>query len=814
MSSRTTLKTYFLTGSSPTEAQFADLIDSVLVLDEDLVDNFTSTSITTALTANAGRILNDSIEALDARVVTLEGASIDYLANYYTKSEMDASIDAINTSIDGKVSTASFSTLSNTVSTIETDLSGKASTSHTHVSADITDLPNLLDVKASITYVDNTKDYLEGLIGAIDPGVDLSHLDDYADLANKVDTIETSLSGYATTVQLSSKAEVDHNHTVSDISDLDLNDYYNKSSVDGLLASVEPKDHTHLEADITDLDKYTQAQTNLQIQDHSGRTDNPHGVTKEQVGLGNVENLTVAEIFTHPDAPTIPTGVDDLDTALSAHIADVNNPHVVTKSQVGLGDVPNIDVNSLLDSHIAATDPHGIISQVTQNFYTKAETQTKIEENYDAHRYEYKPTDPADSGGAVGDIAFDNTGVYFKFGGTDWRQVIASKVFNDGSAGSTTEIETPKLEVNDASGNTYFSVDSTTTDTSTTVNTTNLFVTGGSTTTNLFEVNGANSVTEINTTNVSIAGTTNIAGSTTTVGLTSTSGGTFTGAGVTIGTSSENQNLTTNGNVTTTGSTSTVGVSSTSGGTFTGAGVTIGTDSANQNLTVKGSTSTAGVTSTSGATITGAGVTIGTTSANQNITVNGDISATGTLSTGAATVTSLSAGSGDISTTGTLSAGGATVTSLSAGSGDISTTGALSAGGISGTSLTSTGSTSTAGITSSAGGTFTGSAVTVGTSTENQNLNVNGNATISGDLTINGTTTTIDTTNLLIEDNIVVLNKNQTGTPASTLQSGIEVERGDTANTKIYFDESSDKWKVDVAGTIKTIAFTEDLYSN
>lgn len=746
MSSRTKLKTYFLTGSSPTEAQFADLIDSVLVLDEDLVDNLTSTSTTDALTANAGKLLNDSIEALDARVATLEDASIDYLSDYYTKSEVDTSIGAIYTSIDGKVSTASFNTLSNTVSTIETDLSSKASTSHTHVSADITDLSNLLDVKASVTYVDNTKDYLEGLIGAIDPGVDLSHLDDYADLANKVSSLESSIDS---AIQgLSNKADIGHNHTVADISDLDLNDYYNKSSVDVLLANAEA--HTHVESDITDLDKYTRAQTNLQIQDHSGRTDNPHRVTKEQVGLGNVENLTVAEIFAHPDAPTLPTG--DLDTALSNHIADVNNPHVVTKSQVGLSDVPNIDVNALLDAHIADTDPHGIINQVGQSFYTKAETQTKIEENYDAHRYEYKPSAPTDSGGAIGDIAFDDTGIYFKFGGTDWRQVIASKVFNDGTAGSTTEIETPKLEVNDANGNTYFSVDSTTTNTSTTVNTTNLFVTGGSTTTNLFEVDGATSVTNINTNNLSIAGTTNIAGSTTTVGLTSTSGGTFTGAGVTIGTSGENQTLNVNGGTTITGSTSTAGISSTSGGTFTGAGVTIGTDSANQSLTVKGSTSTAGVTSTSGATITGAGVTIGTTSNNQSLTVNGG--------------------------------------------------------------TTTTGSTSTAGITSTSGGTFTGAGVTVGTSSANQSLTVNGDITASGNLTINGTTTSIDTTNLLIEDNIVVLNKNQTGTPASTLKSGIEVERGDTANTKIYFDEASDKWKVDIAGTIKTIAFTEDLYSN
>ena len=64
------------------------------------------------------------------------------------------------------------------------------------------------------------------------------------------------------------------------------------------------------------------------------------------------------------------------------------------------------------------------------------------------------------------------------------------------------------------------------------------------------------------------------------------------------------------------------------------------------------------------------------------------------------------------------------------------------------------------------------------------NLNVTGDLTlasdisIAGNLQVNGTTTTIDTTTLLIEDNIITLNKNQTGTPSTTLRSGIEVERG------------------------------------
>ena len=42
MSGRTTLKSYFLKGATPTEANFADLIDSVVVISEDLTDSLSS----------------------------------------------------------------------------------------------------------------------------------------------------------------------------------------------------------------------------------------------------------------------------------------------------------------------------------------------------------------------------------------------------------------------------------------------------------------------------------------------------------------------------------------------------------------------------------------------------------------------------------------------------------------------------------------------------------------------------------------------------------------------------------------------------
>ena len=72
-------------------------------------------------------------------------------------------------------------------------------------------------------------------------------------------------------------------------------------------------------------------------------------------------------------------------------------------------------------------------------------------------------------------------------------------------------------------------------------------------------------------------------------------------------------------------------------------------------------------------------------------------------------------------------------------------------------------------------------------------LDVNGNATITGNLTVNGTTTSIDTVNLVVEDNIITINKNQTGTPASSLRSGFEVERGDSVNVQWQWNENN-KW--------------------
>lgn len=84
------------------------------------------------------------------------------------------------------------------------------------------------------------------------------------------------------------------------------------------------------------------------------------------------------------------------------------------------------------------------------------------------------------------------------------------------------------------------------------------------------------------------------------------------------------------------------------------------------------------------------------------------------------------------------------------------------------------------------------------------------NLVISGDLTVQGTTTTLDTQTLLIEDNIIELNKNQTGIPASTLVAGITVNRGDSIDYRFIFKEADDTFRVGENGSEQAVATRQD----
>ena len=92
-----------------------------------------------------------------------------------------------------------------------------------------------------------------------------------------------------------------------------------------------------------------------------------------------------------------------------------------------------------------------------------------------------------------------------------------------------------------------------------------------------------------------------------------------------------------------------------------------------------------------------------------------------------------------------------------------------------------------------------GAATTISIGASSGNTTVNNNLIVTGDLTVEGTTTTLNTATLAVEDNIVLLNKGVTGSPS--LDAGLEVERGSSANVSILWNETSDLWTLTNDGT-------------
>ena len=105
--------------------------------------------------------------------------------------------------------------------------------------------------------------------------------------------------------------------------------------------------------------------TQQELLHHKNAKDNPHTVTKHQVGLGNVEDIqqaSKAEFILHKE--------------------DLSNPHQVTKVQVGLENLDNIQQASKVEFNTHATDNIKHITSSERNNwndkYTKAEVDNKL----------------------------------------------------------------------------------------------------------------------------------------------------------------------------------------------------------------------------------------------------------------------------------------------------------------------------------------------------------------------------------------------------------------------------------------------------
>jgi len=82
------------------------------------------------------------------------------------------------------------------------------------------------------------------------------------------------------------------------------------------------------------------------------------------------------------------------------------------------------------------------------------------------------------------------------------------------------------------------------------------------------------------------------------------------------------------------------------------------------------------------------------------------------------------------------------------------------------------------------------------------------NTYVTGDLIVQGAATTLNTATLAVEDNIVLLNSNVTGTPSTN--AGLEIERGSSNNVGFRFNETTDKWQVN-ADNVATAGSWKDI---
>lgn len=147
----------------------------------------------------------------------------------------------------------------------------------------------------------------------------------------------------------------------------------NASNISSLTTSLNA-----LTSRVTALESSLSTLSN-QLSTHVNRIDNPHSVTKTQVGLGSVQNYpagTLAEMrsgtgsryaMSHIVKQFVEEKVAVNTASLNAHIADKSNPHETTKSHVGLSNVSNFVTGTIAEMRSGTTSRYAL-SHVVKGF--------------------------------------------------------------------------------------------------------------------------------------------------------------------------------------------------------------------------------------------------------------------------------------------------------------------------------------------------------------------------------------------------------------------------------------------------------------
>lgn len=117
---------------------------------------------------------------------------------------------------------------------------------------------------------------------------------------------------------------------------------YTKDKINELLEEINSNSSTS-----TDTIKESISEIKQDLSDHIHDYDNPHKITKAQVGLDKVDNTSDIE---KPISLAVQEALNNININISDkasqkdlmdHVLDHTNPHMVTKEQIGLGNVDN-----------------------------------------------------------------------------------------------------------------------------------------------------------------------------------------------------------------------------------------------------------------------------------------------------------------------------------------------------------------------------------------------------------------------------------------------------------------------------------------
>lgn len=131
---------------------------------------------------------------------------------------------------------------------------------------------------------------------------------------------------------------------------------------------AKPDDYMYTETEILTWQRLEERMRKLiqevadNLDEHMLDKNNPHEVTKAQVGLGNVDNTSDLD---KPISNATQAALDVITDNLSNHVNDKENPHEVTKAQVGLGNVPNVTTNDQTPTYTEADVSAPLVSGET-----------------------------------------------------------------------------------------------------------------------------------------------------------------------------------------------------------------------------------------------------------------------------------------------------------------------------------------------------------------------------------------------------------------------------------------------------------------